>query len=98
MSRILLLALIAVLQAAPIVVTFVDVTARAGIRFRHENSPTPDKYLVETMGSGAAFIDYDGDGYLDIFLVNGGWVPGTTKNRNFNHALYRNRGDSTFED
>jgi hypothetical protein len=97
MSRILLVVLIAAFQA-PVVVTFVDVTAKAGIRFRHENSPTPEKYLVETMGSGAAFIDYDGDGLLDIFLVNGGWVPGTTRNRNFNHALYRNRGDGTFED
>ncbi len=79
-------------------VSFVDVTARAGIRFHHENSATPDKYLVETMGSGGAFMDYDGDGFLDVFLINGGWVPGTSKNRNFNHALYRNRGDGTFED
>src|SRR6478752_9178311 len=98
MSRILLAALILLMQAAPVMVSFVDVTAKAGIRFHHENSPTPDKYLVETMGSGAAFIDYDGDGFLDIFLVNGGWGPGTTRTRNFNHALYRNRGDGTFED
>ncbi len=86
------------LQASPPVVTFVDVTAKAGINFHHENSATPQKYLVETMGSGAAFIDYDGDGFLDIFLINGGWVPGTSRNRNLNHALYHNRRDGTFED
>ena len=79
-------------------VSFVDVTAKAGINFHHENSATPQKYLIETMGSGAAVIDYDGDGFLDIFLINGGWVPGTARNRDFNHALYRNRHDGTFED
>jgi len=98
MRRLLLFLTLGALQTSPTVVSYVDVTAKAGIRFRHENSPTPDKFLVETMGSGGAFIDYDGDGHLDIFLINGGWVPGTTRNRNFNHALYRNRGNGTFED
>jgi hypothetical protein len=85
-------------QASPFAVSFIDITEKAGIHFRHENSPTPEKYLVETMGSGGAFIDYDGDGLLDIFLINGGWVPGTSKTRKFDHALYRNRGDGTFEE
>jgi hypothetical protein len=87
-----------VLQTNPGQISFVDITVRAGIHFQHQNSPTPDKYLIETMGSGGAFIDYDGDGFLDILLINGGWVPGTSKTRNFNHTLYRNRGDGTFED
>src|SRR5215471_21774311 len=98
MKHLLWIVVLAAFQASPAAVTFIDVTDKAGIHFHHENSATPDKYLVETMGSGGGFIDYDGDGLLDIFLVNGGWVPGTPKNRKFDHTLYRNRGDGTFED
>src|SRR5712692_9128982 len=43
----------------------------SGIRFRLEHSPTPEKYLIETRTGGAAFLDYDGDGRTDVFLVNG---------------------------
>src|SRR5215471_9624591 len=50
---------------------FTDVIRAAGIRFRHEASHTSQKYLIETMGSGVAWLDYDGDGYLDLFWVNG---------------------------
>src|SRR5215469_665609 len=98
MRNVLFVVTLVAFQVSPFTVSFVDVTEKAGIHFHHENSPTPEKYLVETMGSGGAFIDYNGDGLLDIFLINGGWVPGTSKNRNFSHALYRNRGDGTFED
>src|SRR5689334_19053880 len=55
---------------------FVDITARAGIDFRYQNSKTANRYFVETMGSGCAFIDYDGDGYPDILLLNGAPLPG----------------------
>ena len=77
--------------------SFVDVTAEAGIKFLHQNSPTPRKHVVETMGSSCAFLDFDADGHLDIFLVNGGWTPGTDKNLSFDHALLRNRADGTFQ-
>ena len=50
---------------------FVDITAASGVRFQHVASHTSKKYLPETMGSGVALFDYDNDGRLDIFLVNG---------------------------
>src|SRR5690349_13593050 len=49
---------------------FQDVSDKAGIHFLHQSSPTAHKYLVETMGSGGAFLDYDNDGNLDILLLN----------------------------
>src|SRR5262249_8441559 len=57
-------------------VTFVDVTAAAGIRFVHTNGAFGRKYLPETLGSGCAFVDVDGDGWQDIVLVNGTSWPG----------------------
>jgi len=64
----------------------------------HYNGASPEKYVLETMGSGAAFIDYNNDGWLDIYLVNGGGVPGHTPAAPVRNALYRNRGDGTFVD
>ena len=49
-----------------------DLSHPAGIDFTHRNSPTSQKYLIETMGGGVALLDYNNDGLLDIFLVNGG--------------------------
>src|SRR6185312_17261090 len=43
-----------------------------GLTFEHRNSPTAQKYLIETMGGGVALLDYNNDGLLDVFLVNGG--------------------------
>jgi hypothetical protein len=54
--------------------TLFDVTVPAGLVFRHENSPTPRKHLIETMGGGVALLDYNNDGLLDIFLVNSGRI------------------------
>src|SRR5208282_827822 len=50
---------------------FTDVTSALGVRFQHIASHTSRKYLIETMGSGVALFDYDNDGRLDIFAVNG---------------------------
>ena len=51
-------------------IRFVDRTAAAGITFKHENARSPERYLIETMGAGAAWIDFDNDGKLDLYLIN----------------------------
>src|SRR5262245_63496901 len=63
-------------QAPAVAARFVDVTARAGVHFRHENGARGQKWLPETMGSGCAFLDFDGDGRLDLLFVNGRRWPG----------------------
>jgi len=79
-------------------VTFVDVAAQAGIAFRHDNAATPEKYLIETMGSGCGWIDFDQDGLLDLYLVNGAATRLYTPKQPLRGALYRNNGDGTFTD
>ncbi len=74
-----------------------DVTAQAGIRFRHNNGGFGRKLLPETLGSGCAFLDYDGDGWLDILLVNGMDWPGHKRQRT-TLRLYRNNRNGTFTD
>jgi hypothetical protein len=75
-----------------------DVAREAGIRFRHTSGASGRLYLAETVGSGCAFLDYDGDGRLDLFLVNSSRLPGFTGKGPFYPALYRQRPDGTFED
>src|SRR6266404_5103997 len=80
-------------------INFIDVTRKLGISWSHSNGATPEKYLIEAMGGGAAFLDYDRDGRLDIFMVNSGChkfsgdkcVPGHS-------ALYHQNSDGTFTD
>ena len=76
---------------------FVDVAEISGVDFRHVRAPTSEKYLVEVTGSGCAFFDYDADGWSDIFLMNGGKLPGFHYEGAINHALYRNLGDGKFQ-
>jgi len=82
-----------------------DVTREAGIRWTHTFGDTHLSSILEDTGSGAAWIDYDGDGWLDLYLVNGTHVEGSTavlpdreKPLPGTAVLYRNRGDGTFED
>src|SRR5579864_2473549 len=75
----------------------VDVTSAAGIDFHHNSGAFGAKYLPETMGPGCAFFDYDGDGWLDIFLVNGMDWPGHKRQRS-TPRLYHNNRDGTFTD
>jgi hypothetical protein len=83
----------AILPAQPV---FTDVTSAAGIKFIHNAGKAGKKWLPETMGSGCAFFDADGDGWLDIFLVNSkDWSP---RGRKSPPALFRNNKNGTFTD
>ena len=84
--------------ADPSLPTFTDITREAGLAFHHLNGASSEKHLVETMGSGGLFFDYDGDGWLDAFLVDGGSLADAALARRARHRLYRNRGDGTFVD
>jgi hypothetical protein len=88
------------LAASPVYdpVVFEEQTV-AGVRFVTEPSRTKHKHQPETMVSGVAFLDYDGDGRLDIYVVNGATMPGLDKSDpRFHNRLFRSRGDGTFED
>jgi hypothetical protein len=74
-----------------------DVTNSAGIHFRHNSGGFGGKLLPETLGSGCAFLDYDGDGWQDILLVNGTDWPGHQRGRS-RLQLYRNNRNGTFSD
>lgn len=85
---------------------FADITARSGVKFQYQASHTSKKYLLETMGPGVALFDYDNDGRLDLFLVNGtpladptpkGAIPQKTGPQYWNR-LYHQKPDGTFED
>ena len=78
-------------------ITFREVTRQAGIHFVHNDGAFGKKYLPETLGPGVAFIDYDNDGWPDIFLVNGMDWPGHVR-RHSAPKLYHNNHDGTFTD
>ena len=84
--------------ADPPLPQFVEIARKAGVLFHHTNGASPDKHLVETMGSGGLFFDYDEDGWIDLFLVDGGSLADPRAARQARHRLFRNRGDGTFAD
>jgi hypothetical protein len=77
---------------------FTDVTEAAGIKWRHVNGESDEKFLVEAMGAGVAFLDFDRDGRQDLFFVTGGETPKSPRGTPPRNALYRNLGDGKFED
>lgn len=100
MRPVVLIACVALASAAvDTMPRFTDVTAQAGISFRHNNGAFGGKYLPETMGSGCAFLDYDNDGWPDILLVQGMDWPAQKKNKHrTTMRLYRNAQNGTFTD
>src|SRR6476661_5725582 len=89
---------VALLVAAPAIpVTFTDVTAAAGIKFRHVNGAFGKKYLPETLGAGCAFLDYDNDGWQDVLLINSKNWPGHAGRKSY-PALYHNNQNGTLTD
>src|SRR5256714_11278077 len=83
-------------QSGPL---FIEVPpTSSGIQWVHDNAMSPKRYLPETMGPGCAFLDFDNDGWMDIFLVNSGpcdfWKPSEP----IRNALYKNNRNGTFTD
>jgi hypothetical protein len=79
-------------------IIFVDVAQSSGITFQHDNAASREKYLIETMGSGCGWIDFDQNGLLDLYLVNGAATRVYTPKQSLRSVLYRNNGDGTFTD
>jgi len=71
---------------------------KSGIKWVHSSGKSPQKYLPESSGAGCAFLDYDNDGWMDIYLVNSGKCDFFTPNTPLRHALYKNNRDGTFTD
>src|SRR5580658_8403834 len=80
-------------------IAFEEIADRAGIRFIADSCPTPNKNLPETMLAGVALFDYDNDGYLDIYFVNGAAIPSLQKDSpKYWNRLFHNNHDGTFTD
>lgn len=76
---------------------FTDITEQAGITWQQFGGESPDRFLIETMGGGVGFFDFDNDGLLHIFFVTGGETPHGKSPIPLSNALYRNLGDGRFE-
>jgi enediyne biosynthesis protein E4 len=80
-------------------IQFEEIAQKSGVHFITTNSATPEKHQIETMPGGVALLDYDGDGYLDIYLVNGAAIPSLTKESSaYWNRLFHNNHDGTFTD
>jgi hypothetical protein len=77
---------------------FTNINKASGIAFTHTSGASPDKYLVETMGSGAVLLDYDDDGRQDLFVVDGGSIADPAVAARARHRLFHNEPDGTFRD
>jgi len=77
---------------------FSDITEGAGIAWRQFNGESQDRFLIETMSGGVAFLDFDSDGLQDLFFVNGGETPHGKSSSPVHNALYHNLGNGKFED
>jgi enediyne biosynthesis protein E4 len=75
-----------------------DVSSETGITFRHTDGGSGERYIVESVAAGLALFDYDGDGYVDIYFLNGGELEGTEFTSRPTNALYRNEGNWQFTD
>jgi enediyne biosynthesis protein E4 len=79
-------------------VLFRNVSEASGLVFTHVNGASPDKHFAEIMGSGGLFLDFDNDGWIDVFLVDGGSKADPLVARTARHRLFRNRRNGSFED
>jgi len=80
-------------------IVFEEIAQRSGLTFVTDSSPTPNKNQPETMVAGVALLDYDNDGYLDVFVVNGAAIPSLQKESpKYWNRLYHNNHDGTFTD
>jgi len=77
---------------------FEDGAISAGVRFQYDSGASDRMFMADTMGGGVGLIDYDNDGWLDIYFVNGCAIPFDIKNPPHPNRLYRNQGDGTFRD
>jgi hypothetical protein len=75
-----------------------DVTGRTGIAFRHTDGGSGRRYIVETVTAGLALFDYNGDGLIDVYFINGAPLRGTKVDKPPTNALYRNDGRFRFAD
>ncbi len=84
--------------ASPVKVQLTDVTEKSGINFKHSTGGNGFAYIIEGVSAGVATFDYDGDGLIDIYFLNGRSLKGSPPDTTLRNALYRNNGDWTFTD
>ncbi len=85
-------------RSAPAPITLIDVTRHTGITFRHTDGGFGQRYIMETVTAGLALFDYDGDGLIDVYLLNGAPLSNDESAASSRNALYRNLGNWQFDD